>query len=97
MGKVVKTYEARNVEAETLQLLKPNVRRRSFFGDDNHAAIDAQVAVLRDLLTGDQIHSRYEGGDLRSSNYVLDAALEARQWLEGEMDGNLVDDWKSLT
>lgn len=88
---VVKTDKERKAEADALEKIKPKVRAKSFFGDDNHAAIDAQVAVIRGLLTNEQIHGRYE------NDYALTSALEARQWLEGEMDGSLLDEWKSLT
>ena len=43
-----KTEEQISAEIAALVALKPKVRQRTAFGDDNHAAIDAQLAVLRD-------------------------------------------------
>ena len=46
-------------EIATLEKLKPRVRPSSMFGDDHHAAIDAQLVVLRERLDSDEIHKRF--------------------------------------
>lgn len=47
------------------------------FGDNNHDAIRAQIAVLRGLMTTDEAVERYEDGH----DYLLAAALDAVEWL----------------
>lgn len=80
-----------------LKEIKPTVRRRSAFGDDHHEAIDGQVRVLEKRMTEDQICNYFEpDGD--TGRNVLDAALEARRYLDGEeMDSpDLVTSWQEL-
>ena len=71
------------------QLVKP----RTAFGDDNHAAIDAQREVLAERLSMDAIYDRF-GSDEEDEDafddifdqHALDAALEARAWMSGERE-----------
>src|SRR5574337_583637 len=79
-----------------LRVLKPRVLRRSMFNDDHHAAIDAQVEVLEDDLTEDAIYNRSDEDAEGWPDNVRDAALAARQWLDGEYEDypDLVDSWK---
>lgn len=81
------------VEAEiaTLEELKPKVRRLSAFGDDNHAAIGAQVKVLRNRMDEDDAYERYDDED-----YLADAATEAARWLAGDEDEAPSVGWKAL-
>jgi hypothetical protein len=81
-----KTEEQINAEIAALMKIKPNVRERTIFGDDNHAAIDAQVAVLRDRMSSDKVYNDY--GDEDSDDfdqYTLDAALSAHDWMTGAL------------
>jgi len=78
-------------EIEVLKKLKPRVRRRTAFGDDNHAAIDTQLAVLEGRMDTDAI---YDCEDY--NEHQRDAALEARRWLDGEEESSLVAGWKEL-
>jgi len=78
-------------EIQVLKELLPNVRRYTAFGDDNRAAIRAEVAVLEEDLDEDAIYERFqpindEGEPDESGNNrgELDAALGARQWLDSE-------------
>lgn len=87
----IPTQEEIKAEIVKLEALKPNVIRRSGFGDDHHAAIDAQIDVLRFNLPEGQIFDRYEPGDDNDvnrdegrSDYVLDNAREAGEWMRGE-------------
>lgn len=91
MGKVVKTDKQRNSEIAALEAIQPKVRPMSIFGDDNRQAIGAEINVLQKMMTNEQIHSRY------GTEYIRDSALFARQWLEGEVDEGLADEWKLLT
>lgn len=81
-----------------LKEIKPTVRRRSSFGDDHHEAIDGQVRVLEKGMTEDQIYNYFEPpGDEEQGRNVLDAALEARRWLDGEQDSpDPVASWQEL-
>jgi hypothetical protein len=80
-------------EIKTLKAMKPTVLRASVFGDDHHKAIDAQVAVLEEKLSEDDVYERYQD---RADN-VRDAASQAAQWMEGESeDGKPSKGWKSL-
>jgi hypothetical protein len=90
-------------EIAALAALKPKVRRQSQFGDDHHAAIDAQIRVLQDGLSEDEIYDEFtDPDDEEAGRNVLDAALDARFWLDGDWDegdhegDSPVADWKSL-
>jgi hypothetical protein len=86
-------------EIDTLKKMKPKVRQFSMFGDDHHAAIDAQIMVLQGDMDEDTICDRWDGEELSN---LRDSALEARQWLDGELDPDEFDydrpsgGWKEL-
>ena len=93
----MKTANQIQAEADTLELMKPKVRKFSGFGDNHHNAIDAQIAVLRDDLSEDQIYDSY--GDNTADEFeqnVLDEALFARQWMDGEEENAPSVEWKDL-
>lgn len=82
-------------EIKDLKALKPRVRRSSAFGDDHHAAIDAQVEVLEYGLDEDEVEDRADENDWPDN--VRDSAMEAARWMAGESElARLVDDWESL-
>lgn len=78
----MKTKEQIAAEIAKLTEMKPSVRRGSAFGDDHHAAIDAQIDVLTDWMDEDAIYDAWgdEDADEFAQN-VLDAALEAYNWM----------------
>jgi len=103
----------KQIEAEIKKLgvIKPNVRKTSIFGDNNQDAIDAQIEVLENRWTDDEIYDRFpsqedldnkadhgeEVDDIGYRNNVIESALEAAQWLEGESEyGKPSDGWKEL-
>jgi hypothetical protein len=88
----MRTREEIQKEVADLLEIKPQVRRTTFFGDSNWAAIDTQVSVLQDGLNEDYIYNAY-GQD----EHLLNAALEAYGWVieDGEID-SLVDEWRTL-
>jgi hypothetical protein len=94
------TQEEIKQEIKALTELKPRIRPTSMFGDDHHAAMDAQVDVLEHLLREAAIYRAYDPGDDEDQGRnVLDAALDARRWLDGEsLDGapTLSASWKEL-
>ncbi|RPJ06418.1 MAG: hypothetical protein EHM36_07000 [Deltaproteobacteria bacterium] len=87
------TTEEIKKEIERLETMKPHVRRYSAFGDDHHAAIGAQIDVLRDGLDGDDVWDRFE----HEKDNVRDAALEAVDWLEDQNEQEAPSEgWKEL-
>lgn len=90
------TDEQIQEQIKKLLEIKPKVLRRSVFGDDHRAAIDAQVEVLRTKMLA--IPDGYFDEDCAN---ILDAAIEACAWLDGEEMQDpgftdLVDTWKEM-
>lgn len=80
-----KTDEQIAQEIKKLNELKPRVPSNSMFGDDNHAAIDAQIAVLTERMGMDAIYSRFDNeDDPEEDRSALDSAIEAHDWITGE-------------
>lgn len=96
------TVEQIKAEVDALTKMKPTVRRFSALGEDNHASIDAQVQVLADLMSREKIYDLWETEDEEDEdgnedNCVLDCALLARSWLDGEADSSPPSTgWQSL-
>jgi hypothetical protein len=88
-------------EANRLFEMKPKVLQFSGFGDDHHAAIDAQFLVIQDFL-GDQEDFFDERAieDYAETHgwaeNVTSAAREMFQWLEGDEENAPSKDWESL-
>lgn len=87
MSKIKPTQEQIDAEINALKTMKPNVLEESTFGDNHHDAIEAQLAVLAKRMRFDEIYDVYgdENSDEFASN-VLDAAIDARNWLDGDSD-----------
>lgn len=82
----MKTKEQITKEIEALKTVRPNVRPTSMFGDDNLGSVDAQIAVLEDDMDDSDIYDNYDR--VSSSEYILDAAICARQWIDDEEDSD---------
>ena len=80
----MKTKEQITKEIEALKTVRPNVRSTSIFGDDNLGGVDAQIDVLEDDMDDDDIYDRYDRTS--SSEYILEAAVAAREWINDEED-----------
>lgn len=86
---MIRTPEQINNEINALRTLKPTVPEFTHFGDNNHAAIDAQLDVLEGGLSEDDVYDIYgqpedeDGQDFLDQN-VLDAALDAARWVRGQ-------------
>ena len=80
----MKTKDQIKKEIEALKTVRPNVRPRSAFGDDNLAQLDAQVAVLENDWDNNDIYDEYDRAGL--SEEILSSALCARQWMDDEED-----------
>jgi hypothetical protein len=89
-------YSRDRILAEIRALLKlqKEVPVVNLDGDDNLAAIDAQIDTLMDDTELEDLELQYDG-----EPYLLEAAKQARQWLDGKfMDGedemiSLADSW----
>lgn len=79
-------------EINKLRALMPVVPPRTFFGDSNVEAVKVQIRVLNEKLTVARIFDTYEDNE-----HLLDAALGARRWVDGQGDFEyLSDEWKEL-
>ena len=79
-----KTEEQIIAEIAALVALKPKVRKRTAFGDDYRAAIDAQLAVLRERMSSDEVYDAYGDEDADEfDQHTFDAALSACDWMTG--------------
>ena len=90
-----KTQEEVDSEIERLKELSGHIRRYSLFGDDNEAALQAELNVLEAGLTEDDIGDYYDS----SPTNVYDAAWFAMQWREGDTsadEGSPADNWEHL-
>ncbi len=86
----IPTPEEIKKEIKALEEMQPKVKRFSAFGDDHHEAIDAQLDVLKNDLTDDEIDEQYE-------NHARSNAQDARLWLDGEGDSESPsEEWQGL-
>lgn len=101
------TREQIAAEIAALQGMLPKVRPFSFFGEDNRAAIGAQLEVLMRGLSFNQVYDRWgedtDAEELDEEAFdqrLLDCALHAAQWLAGERCADEADtpskSWEGL-
>ena len=88
-------------EIAKLKTMKPTVLRQSMFGDDHHEAIDAQIEVLTERMSEDEIYDKYPSVEENEFDGVADnissSAHEAAMWMEGyDEDGSPSEQWQSL-
>jgi hypothetical protein len=89
-----RTAKQIRAEIETLQEMKPKVRRYSGFGEDNHAILDAQVRVLEEKMTDDQIWDAWP-----SEEHDVEMGLSARdamRWASGKEKKAPHVEWEPL-
>ena len=95
------TQKAVKAEIAALTAQRPHVPN-SAFGDDNQAAIKAQIDVLKEALSEQQIYERYDvpeqGEDDLSegAQHTLDAALDALWWIVGSEPQAPSTGWKPI-
>lgn len=100
----MKTDTDIKTEIDTLKAMKPKVLQRSAFGDDHHAAIDAQIMVLEKRLSHDSIYDKFEASGDRDMDHdegrgdnVLDGALNAYRWMRDEDEAEAPSsEWSDL-
>jgi hypothetical protein len=68
-------------EIKALENVKQRVRPRTYFGDDNLSAIEAQIDVLSEGMDNDEIFDKEDDGEW--SCYQRESAEQALEWLEG--------------
>jgi hypothetical protein len=68
-------------EIARLRELRDKVPARTFFGDSNVAAIDAQIEVLTSKWSENAIYDRWDDDER-----LLEVALEARHWLDRDVE-----------
>jgi hypothetical protein len=74
-------------EIARLEAIKPRIGHLTVFGDDNHTAIDVQVQVLVGRLSHEDIYDAWgDETDDDFSQYYLDAALDAYDWMMCDED-----------
>lgn len=80
---------------KALKAIKAKTPKQSFFNDDNHAMIDAQIAVMQgkkkpDDYYVDETSEDYQDGD----NELWGYANRAEQWLKCEItDEEIIEEW----
>ena len=92
--KKVPTQAEVEAEIKKLKEMKPKVRETSYFGDNHHDAIDAQIEALEDDLDTDDCYDREENGDWAEN--VRSAAVDAIDWRDGDKDEQPSLEWKDL-
>ncbi|WP_321471108.1 hypothetical protein [uncultured Paludibaculum sp.] len=92
----MRTDEQIQTKIEELKAIAatPSFRKVSFFGDDNEAAIEAQVEVLEGRLTVDDVDEREEIGDFTEHQYH--SAYDAANWLADDASTDPVAGWDGL-
>jgi hypothetical protein len=76
-----KTKDEIQAEIAKLKEIRPLLAEKcpkTFFGDSNLDALDADLAVLEEGLSEDEIYERWWGVE-----YICYAALFTREWVEG--------------
>lgn len=93
-----KTDEQIDAELAKLKALKPSLLVFTSFGDDTQEAIDAQCYVLRARMSRDDLYDTYGDESAEEfSQYLLDEALAALNWMSGERNALAPSDgWSGL-
>lgn len=94
----MRTQEEIDIEIAALKEIKPRIRERNGFGEDNHAAIDCQIEVLERKMDEGEVWDRNENAaedELFVTDRERDNAMEAVRWLAGE-DEVPSEAWKEM-
>jgi hypothetical protein len=74
-----------------LKDLKKLIPASSAFGDDNAGAIKAEIEVLENNYSSDEIEDYFE-----DDSYVMDSAMGAYDWMNDEVDESPSSNWEPL-
>lgn len=88
-----RTRKAIQAEIARLKEMKPNVLQFSAFGDDHHAAIDAQIEVLEGDMSEDEC---YDSIKFSENETILEECLYAARWARGEEKNAPSANWVEL-
>lgn len=86
-----RTQEEIDGQIKRLEAVQDKVPARTAFGDDNYGAIEAQIAVLSNRLSSDDIYDRWEDDD-----HIRDNALQMLDWRNGDSDEDQAAEWEEL-
>ena len=87
----MRSSEEINKEVDALEALLPKVKPKSVFGDDNLAAIRAQIRVLREGMNEDGIYGEWD-----DDRYILENAVFASDWATEDEDQSPSKEWSAL-
>lgn len=74
-------------EMRRLEYSREHLRARySRFGDDHQRAITAQIQVLENRMTLDQVHAMYGGAGNEYNEYELVEASYAHDWMRNLLE-----------
>lgn len=95
------TPEQIATEVARLKAVQPRVPEYSLFGDDNRAAIDAQIKVLEDGMSLDGIYEAFgeDNVEREFSQNTLDCAITTHDWMDGalaEDEGSPAFGWEAI-
>lgn len=93
MANPVRTRSEVEQEVVRLRAVKSFVPHKTMFGDDNWEAIEAQTRVLNENMDREEIYTEWPDEDQLS---ILDSALEADEWAQGESDDSPSSGWQGL-
>lgn len=82
-------------EAKILDTIKPKVPQHSAFGEDNRAAIDAQIKVLEGRMDLNDIYQKED--DMEWGRHEVESAREALDWMEGDSEDKPSDGWMPIS
>lgn len=83
-------------KAEAAKLRELNIWEFNAFGDSIYDAIGAQLNVLEDELDEGEVYDRWGEGGEDESEYLLDKALHAAKWRDGDEDVAPSVNWQRL-
>ncbi len=83
-------------QVESLNAIKPDLPEFTLMGEPYAGVVDAMVEVLTGNISEDEIPERYLKRELHAPDMTMNGALSARDWLDGNYDGNLVDEFKDV-
>lgn len=93
------TGEQIKAEIAELKRIKPLIPERSFFGDNNQEAIDAQIIVLEEDLSEEDVFERGERAEDEEGYFdenMINHARDAVDWLNGDSEESPSAGWAVL-
>lgn len=76
----MRTQAEKNDALVRLSLNKTRCKPRSFFGEDNHAKIDAMIKVIQDDMDDNDCYNEFEDTE------CLTEALSTYEYLQGQCE-----------